>query len=32
MDGAAILAECELGEDVAKGVYKTALEKDLPLT
>ena len=31
MDEAAILAECELGEDVAKGVYKAALEKDLPL-
>ena len=24
MDEAAILAECELGEDVAKGVYKAA--------
>jgi Domain of unknown function (DUF2383) len=31
MDEAAILAECEQGEDVAKGVYKAALEKDLPL-
>ena len=30
MDEAAVLAECERGEDVAKRAYETALEKDLP--
>src|SRR6266480_7816515 len=30
MDEAAVLAECERGEDVAKGVYENALKKDLP--
>jgi uncharacterized protein (TIGR02284 family) len=30
MDEAAILAECERGEDVAKRSYEAALEKDLP--
>lgn len=29
-DDAAVLAECERGEDVAKSSYKKALEKDLP--
>lgn len=29
-DEAAVLAECERGEDVAKASYKKALEKDLP--
>jgi len=29
-DDAAVLAECELGEDVAKRSYQKALEKDLP--
>jgi uncharacterized protein (TIGR02284 family) len=30
MDDAAILAECERGEDVAKKSYENALKKDLP--
>ena len=30
MDEAAILAECERGEDVAKKAYEDALSKDLP--
>jgi uncharacterized protein (TIGR02284 family) len=30
MDEAAVLAECERGEDVAKHAYQSALEKDLP--
>jgi uncharacterized protein (TIGR02284 family) len=30
MDEAAVLAECERGEDVAKRAYETALKKDLP--
>jgi uncharacterized protein (TIGR02284 family) len=30
MDEAAVLAECERGEDVAKKVYENALSKDLP--
>ena len=30
MDEAAVLAECERGEDIAKRAYETALEKDLP--
>jgi uncharacterized protein (TIGR02284 family) len=30
MDEAAILAECERGEDVAKQSYETALQEDLP--
>jgi uncharacterized protein (TIGR02284 family) len=30
MDEAAILAECERGEDVAKNSYEAALRKDLP--
>jgi uncharacterized protein (TIGR02284 family) len=30
MDGAAILAECERGEEVAQMSYETALSKDLP--
>jgi uncharacterized protein (TIGR02284 family) len=30
MDDAAILAECERGEDVAKRSYQKALEQDLP--
>ena len=30
MDEAAVLAECELGEDVAKTAYEDALKKDLP--
>ena len=30
MDEAAILAECERGEDVAKRSYEDALQKDLP--
>lgn len=29
-DDAAVLSECERGEDVAKRKYKEALEKDLP--
>jgi uncharacterized protein (TIGR02284 family) len=29
-DDAAVLAECERGEDVAKGSYQKALDKDLP--
>ena len=29
-DEAAVLAECERGEDVAKSRYETALQKDLP--
>ena len=29
-DDAAVLAECERGEDVAKASYQKALEKDLP--
>jgi uncharacterized protein (TIGR02284 family) len=29
-DDAAVLAECERGEDVAKSSYQKALEKDLP--
>ena len=29
-DEAAVLAECERGEDVAKSSYQKALEKDLP--
>ena len=29
-DEATVLAECERGEDVAKGRYETALQKDLP--
>src|SRR5688572_10806020 len=29
-DEAAVLAECERGEDVAKASYQKALEKDLP--
>ena len=29
-DDAAVLAECERGEDVAKASYKKALDKDLP--
>jgi len=29
-DDAAVLAECERGEDVAKASYEKALEKDLP--
>lgn len=31
MDEAAILAECERGEDVAKRTYEEALAKDLPV-
>jgi uncharacterized protein (TIGR02284 family) len=30
MDDAAVLAECERGEDVAKKSYENALKKDLP--
>jgi uncharacterized protein (TIGR02284 family) len=30
MDEAAVLAECERGEDVAKRTYEAALKKDLP--
>jgi uncharacterized protein (TIGR02284 family) len=30
MDEAAVLAECERGEDVAKHAYEAALKKDLP--
>ena len=30
MDEAAVLAECERGEDVAKKAYEGALSKDLP--
>jgi uncharacterized protein (TIGR02284 family) len=30
MDEAAVLAECERGEDVAKKSYEDALKKDLP--
>lgn len=30
MDEAAVLAECERGEDVAEKIYQSALEKDLP--
>jgi uncharacterized protein (TIGR02284 family) len=30
MDEAAILSECERGEDVAKAAYESALKKDLP--
>jgi uncharacterized protein (TIGR02284 family) len=30
MDEAAVLAECERGEDVAKKAYENALSKDLP--
>jgi uncharacterized protein (TIGR02284 family) len=30
MDEAAVLAECERGEDVAKSAYENALKKDLP--
>jgi uncharacterized protein (TIGR02284 family) len=30
MDDAAILAECERGEDVAKRAYEAALKEDLP--
>jgi uncharacterized protein (TIGR02284 family) len=30
MDEAAVLAECERGEDVAKHAYQQALKKDLP--
>ena len=30
MDEAAVLAECERGEDVAKKAYEEALAKDLP--
>jgi uncharacterized protein (TIGR02284 family) len=30
MDDAAILAECERGEDVARRAYEDALDKDLP--
>ena len=30
MDEAAVLAECERGEDVAKKTYEEALGKDLP--
>jgi uncharacterized protein (TIGR02284 family) len=30
MDEAAVLAECERGEDVAKTAYEDALKKDLP--
>jgi uncharacterized protein (TIGR02284 family) len=30
MDEAAVLAECECGEDVAKTAYEDALSKDLP--
>jgi uncharacterized protein (TIGR02284 family) len=30
MDEAAVLAECERGEDVAKRAYEAALKKDLP--
>jgi uncharacterized protein (TIGR02284 family) len=30
MDEAAVLAECERGEDVAKSSYEAALQKDLP--
>jgi len=30
MDDAAVLAECERGEDAAKRVYESALKKDLP--
>ena len=31
MDEAAVLAECERGEDAAKRAYEAALKKDLPL-
>ena len=31
MDEAAVLAECERGEDVAKRTYEQALAKDLPV-
>ena len=30
MDDHAVLAECERGEDAAKGAYEAALRKDLP--
>jgi uncharacterized protein (TIGR02284 family) len=30
MDEAAVLAECERGEDVARKAYEDALSKDLP--
>jgi uncharacterized protein (TIGR02284 family) len=30
MDDEAVLAECERGEDVAKGAYEEALRRDLP--
>jgi uncharacterized protein (TIGR02284 family) len=30
MDEAAVLAECERGEDVAKKAYENALSRDLP--